>query len=450
MSLTSNISKTICIGNGAAKVFSFAFKVWAENQVKVYMLESGAKIQREATAETTVKISDTGGTVTFAEAPPDGARIVIVRNMPFLQEDAYINGTRFDPHVIEERLDVDCAERQQLKEGMGRALLLPETSAETQQEFLTRLFSVENASEAAQAGAEAAQNAAETAQAGAEAAQAGAEAAQAGAEAAQAGAEAAQANAETAKTEAQAAQEGAEAAQAGAEAAQAGAEAAQNAAETAQAGAEAAQNAAETKLNTYASLTAEASTLAEGSAATAVFDAVSGKITFGIPKGDTGTIENIDSSLSSESEKPVQNKAVTAALAAETEAREAAVANCLPLSGGTLTGTVNINSTPAAGWFVPDISRKQELTLPATEGSVTAPGNGWICFGIKSSGTNGYIRLGTWGGSQFADSMSTSINNIQLDVSVPVVAKQSVYVYYKGVAASAQYFLFVPAKAEIE
>ena len=114
----------------------------------------------------------------------------------------------------------------------------------------------QKAAEAAQAAAEAAQAAAEAAQAAAEAAQQKAETAQQKAETAQAAAEAAQAKAEDAqeKTEsardaAQAAQRAAEAAQTEAEAAQAAAEsardAAQTAAESAREAAQAAQAAAE-------------------------------------------------------------------------------------------------------------------------------------------------------------------------------------------------------------
>ena len=105
------------------------------------------------------------------------------------------------------------------------------------------------AAEAAQAAAEAAQAAAEAAQQKAETAQQKAETAQAAAEAAQAKAEDAQEKAESARDAAQAAQSAAEAAQTEAEAAQAAAEsardAAQTAAESAREAAQAAQAAAE-------------------------------------------------------------------------------------------------------------------------------------------------------------------------------------------------------------
>ncbi|MEG2173701.1 MAG: hypothetical protein RRY29_10670 [Desulfovibrionaceae bacterium] len=51
--------------------------------------------------------------------------------MPFEQKIDLISGTRFDPQVLEDALDTATAERQQLRESVGRALIMPPGSEET-------------------------------------------------------------------------------------------------------------------------------------------------------------------------------------------------------------------------------------------------------------------------------------------------------------------------------
>jgi hypothetical protein len=55
--------------------------------------------------------------------------------MPYIQEDDYRNGTRFDSEEVEDRFDQDCAERQDLKLDVGRALKVPLTSSKTPEEY---------------------------------------------------------------------------------------------------------------------------------------------------------------------------------------------------------------------------------------------------------------------------------------------------------------------------
>ena len=127
MSLESKISKNVFQGNGTTKTFSFTFRVWKEDQVLVYV-GIGDETETDVTSTCTITLSENGGTVTFPTAPAVGMTVVIMRNMPFTQEDQYITGARFDPHEIEDRLDQDCAERQQLLDGVERAVKVPVTS----------------------------------------------------------------------------------------------------------------------------------------------------------------------------------------------------------------------------------------------------------------------------------------------------------------------------------
>lgn len=147
MSLETTASKVIYNGNGSTKSFSFAFKVWKPDQVKVFLSEKeGSEV--DVTSQVSVVLTATGGTVTFGTAPAEGTTLAILRSMPFVQEDVYITGTRFDPHEIEEALDIAAAERQELKEKADRHLTVPATSPKTPAQVMTEIFdTVANANE---------------------------------------------------------------------------------------------------------------------------------------------------------------------------------------------------------------------------------------------------------------------------------------------------------------
>lgn len=119
------------VGDGSTRVFPFGFRVWDESQIRV--LVSGPDGDQEVRTE--VGIAETGGSVTFAKAPAAGQGIAILRDMPFEQNQSYINGSRFDPAVIEERFDLDCAERQQLAEALARAVKAPASSGKSPEEY---------------------------------------------------------------------------------------------------------------------------------------------------------------------------------------------------------------------------------------------------------------------------------------------------------------------------
>ena len=126
MTLESTANRNRYIGNGSATVFNFTFRVWKKDQVKVVV--GDGYTENDVSARVAVEITSTGGTVTFPTAPASGTVIILRRNMPYIQEDDYRNGTRFDAEEVEDRLDQDCAERQDLLLGLSRCLQVPETS----------------------------------------------------------------------------------------------------------------------------------------------------------------------------------------------------------------------------------------------------------------------------------------------------------------------------------
>lgn len=138
MTLETKINKHRYVGNGETTQFPFAFKAWKKDQVKVIV--GDGETERDETSQCAVNLTATGGTVTFDEAPAAGTVIVVRRSMPYLQEDDYRNGSRFDAEDIEDRLDQDCAERQDLLSEIDRCAKVPETSAESGADLISDIY----------------------------------------------------------------------------------------------------------------------------------------------------------------------------------------------------------------------------------------------------------------------------------------------------------------------
>lgn len=141
MTLETTVSKAVYTGNGATTEFPFSFKVWDEDQILVSVTDAQGYVQEAG--EYSVTLSAGGGTVSYLHegAPlPMGWKLALTRDMPFTQEDDYITGTRFDPEVIETALDKATAERQQLREQLQRAVILPPTSDETPEDMAQELL----------------------------------------------------------------------------------------------------------------------------------------------------------------------------------------------------------------------------------------------------------------------------------------------------------------------
>ena len=261
MTLETTTSKAVYTGNGATTEFPFSFKVWDEDQILVSVTDAQGYVQE--TGEYSVTLSAGGGTVFYLHdgAPlPSGWKLAITRDMPFTQEDDYITGTRFDPEVIETALDKATAERQQLREQLQRAVILPPTSDETPEDMAQELLRARD--EAVQSAA-AAQDSESAAASSASQSAASAQAAAASAEAADQSRAAAAASTADASQSATAARQSAEAA----------------------AGSEdrAARSAA-----SILGLQVEVATLDPGLPAGGDYDPETGILHLGIPKGDSG------------------------------------------------------------------------------------------------------------------------------------------------------------------
>ena len=163
MTLDTAHSKEIYQGNGAATVFPFAFKVWNKAQVLVTRSLPSQVGETDVTAQSTITLTENGGTVTYlyeGSPLPSGATLSITRNMPFTQGVDLVSGSQFDPQVIENALDQATAERQQVKEMLGRAVILPATSSETPQDVVEDIYTARDEAESAASAAAASETAA--------------------------------------------------------------------------------------------------------------------------------------------------------------------------------------------------------------------------------------------------------------------------------------------------
>ena len=165
MTMPFSPSRTVFHGNGVATTFPFAFKVWSADQLTVTVTMPGATEQTEedVTAQCSISLTESGGSVVYLRegSPlPDGAVLSITRDMPFVQEVDLVSASRFDPQVIEDALDQAAAERQQLREGLSRAVKLSATSATTPEDMVEDIFDARDQAEQSATGAAASATAA--------------------------------------------------------------------------------------------------------------------------------------------------------------------------------------------------------------------------------------------------------------------------------------------------
>ncbi len=139
MSISRDKSSVMYAGNGVATEFPFDFKVWEPSHILVTQADEQGE-ETNVTAQVSVSVTETGGTVSLPSPLPVGCRLHIRRAMPFVQEDRYVTGTRFDPHEIEDALDIACAERQELREQLSRAVKMAVTDARTPEEYMAAFW----------------------------------------------------------------------------------------------------------------------------------------------------------------------------------------------------------------------------------------------------------------------------------------------------------------------
>ena len=142
MTMSSAVSKVTLNGDGVQTSWPFAFKVWKAADLEISI--TNAEGVTTVVSNWSASLAGQGGTVTYPTSGsplPSGHKITIARSMDFLQDVDLVSGTRWDPEVVETALDIACAERQQLKEKLARAVTVDIASGTTPEALRDSIFS---------------------------------------------------------------------------------------------------------------------------------------------------------------------------------------------------------------------------------------------------------------------------------------------------------------------
>lgn len=141
------------VGTGLVSAYTFAFKVFRSEDVKVVRSESAdASAQDEALkvgTDYTVKLNanqdeKAGGTVTLASPLAEGLRLSILSAITPDQQMVLTNHDGFLPTTLNDSADKAIALIQELKEEVGRALRVPASADKTPEDLTEELLSAQN------------------------------------------------------------------------------------------------------------------------------------------------------------------------------------------------------------------------------------------------------------------------------------------------------------------
>lgn len=134
------------VGTGDVNSYTFPFRVFAADQVKVYVraadAASGTLLDTTQYSVTLAPASaqTVGGTVTLSAPLAAGAKLVILSNIPYTQLLALQNQGAFNAEDLNAAWDKNTALSQQLLDRLDRAVLAPELGDRTPEQFTQALF----------------------------------------------------------------------------------------------------------------------------------------------------------------------------------------------------------------------------------------------------------------------------------------------------------------------
>jgi hypothetical protein len=138
MTVSSTTTKNSHSGNGSTTVFAYAFKIFAEADLKVIVRSStGTETTKTLNSDYTVSgVGVTsGGNVTFGSAPASGETVLIRREAALTQTTDYTANDPFPAEDHENALDKLTFHTQQQQEELDRAIKLSRTNTMTSTEF---------------------------------------------------------------------------------------------------------------------------------------------------------------------------------------------------------------------------------------------------------------------------------------------------------------------------
>lgn len=137
MTLLSQTSKNVFVGDGATVLFSYTFRIFADADLEVTIQDTSVTPQTEITLVLTSDYTVTGagdasgGTITLlltgqlSAAPSATDNITIKRNLPLTQPTDYVENDPFPATSHEDALDRSRMIDQQLQEESDRSLRIP-------------------------------------------------------------------------------------------------------------------------------------------------------------------------------------------------------------------------------------------------------------------------------------------------------------------------------------
>lgn len=125
MTVQKDVTKNIYVGNGSTRTFPFTFECPAEHPeyIKVYLMQDDGT----ALATSDYQLDMDARQITYPSsgtALPEGKKLVIMRELPLQQLMNLVNNGPFFAEDIETTLDENVMMLQQMKEKLGRAVVM--------------------------------------------------------------------------------------------------------------------------------------------------------------------------------------------------------------------------------------------------------------------------------------------------------------------------------------
>lgn len=145
MTIETQASKVLYVGDGAAVTFPVPFPVHQAGHLRLYLSEA---LEREIVMETGYSVSGAGSgevCVTLSAPLPSGKHLAIARLVPLTQQMDLENGGSFDAETIERQFDITEMQIQQLQEQIDRGIKVPLTDGRDPDAFWLELLDASRA-----------------------------------------------------------------------------------------------------------------------------------------------------------------------------------------------------------------------------------------------------------------------------------------------------------------
>ena len=156
MITTVSRRSAVYIGNGSSTAFSFPFRIFNKSEVSVVVREASQTVAAPLASNLyDVTLNETtGGIVTLKSPLADGAKLVIISNIPYTQELGLLAQGAFNPEDLNRAWDKNCALVQQVFDLASRTARVPEFYEGDPSKFTEELFSARDEAQAFASAAE--------------------------------------------------------------------------------------------------------------------------------------------------------------------------------------------------------------------------------------------------------------------------------------------------------